>query len=168
MPRRPLIFALLFLVLTWLQMFFTAGAGGAVHHVVLLWPFHLFVIAAVLSAVRARLGSWISVVLTGLLCVSNLLVVNEYYVAVIRNGPGVRWTDAFSPLTDSLYKAKSPRIITADWGILETLNLLSEGELPVLDASFALRSGDPARASGSAGTHAGRSGSPVGNACTRG
>ncbi len=149
--RRPLAFALLFLVLTWLQMFFTAGAGGAVHHVVLLWPFHLFVVAVVISGLTCQLGLSATrglraapLGLAFLLCAGNLLVVNQYYVTVIRNGPGVRWTDAFSPLAEWLQKAHSPRIITADWGILETLNLLSEGELPVQDASFALRtSGDP-------------------------
>lgn len=145
--RRILTFSLCFLALTWLQMFFTAGAGGAVHHLILLWPFHLAVIASVLGAIASRLGRYALpaiVAVTGLLCASNILVVNEYYVAVVANGPGVRWTDAFAPLEGWLYEAKMAHVYISDWGIIETLNLMSEGELPMQDASYALRSfGEP-------------------------
>jgi hypothetical protein len=141
--RRPLAFSLLYLALTWLQMFFTSGAGGAVHHIILLWPFHLLVIAVVLSELVSRLGRLAlpaAIVFTGILCASELLVLNQYYVTLVYAGTGVRWTDAFSPLNAWLYEAKARRIVTVDWGILETLNLMSEGELPVEDASVALRS----------------------------
>lgn len=143
--RRPLAFSLLYLILTWLQMFFTAGAGGAVHHIVLLWPFHILFIAVVISELTSRVGRrglTAAVVVTGILCFSELLVLNQYYVTLVYAGTGVRWTDAFSPLNAFLYETKARRIVTADWGILETLHLMSGGELPVEDASVALRSPD--------------------------
>lgn len=137
---RPALFFLIAMLVTWLQMFLTNAAGGAVHHVVLLWPFHLIVIAAVLTAlVRSRA---VRIAVTAGLCVSSLLVVNSYYVNLIRNGTGVRWTDAFPSLHASLTAARAPVIVTCDWGILETLILLSRGELPVADASAALTVGN--------------------------
>jgi hypothetical protein len=143
--RRPALFALAVMAVTWIQMFLTAGAGGALHHVILLWPFQYLVIAAVMVEAARYLGKYAPhgiVMVTGLLALSNLAVANHYFVATVQNGPAVRWTDAFPKLNAWLYEAHAKRIETADWGILETLNLVSEGELPVEDASAALRSGD--------------------------
>lgn len=133
--RRPVLFSLLFLAITWIQMFVTTGAGGAVHHVILLWPFHLLVVAAVLNVLRRP----VAVTLAVLLCFTNLLVVNQYHVALKREGTGVRWTDAFSPLAKWLHQSRSTTMVTVDWGIFETLHLMSEGELPLQDASTAVR-----------------------------
>ncbi len=138
--RRVVLFSLLVFAITWLLMFVTTGAGGAVHHVILLWPFHLIAIAAVFSQV---LKKW-SIPIVAVLCFVNLLVVNQYYVAMVHNGPAVRWTDAFTPLTTWLCSTKAPAILVADWGIIETLNLVSEGELPVEDAATAIRANNRA------------------------
>ncbi len=146
--RRPALFSLTVMAVTWLLMFFTNGAGGAIHHVILLWPFHLIVIAAVFCEVAARMGRYAMpalVAVTVLLCASDLLVLNSYYVSLLRNGTAVRWTDAFKPLSLWLDKTKAPRIVTVDWGILETLVLLSEGELPVEDVSVPLKSAGDTR-----------------------
>jgi hypothetical protein len=143
--RRPVQFALVVMAVTWIQMFLTAGAGGALHHVILLWPFQFLVIAAVMVEAARYLGKYAPhgiAAITALLAVSNLAVANHYFVALVRNGPSVRWTDAFPRLNAWLYGAHAKRIVTADWGILETLNLVSEGELPVEDASAALHAGD--------------------------
>lgn len=140
--RRPLLFALLFVAVTWSAMFLATGAGGAVHHVILLWPFPAMIVAVVVSELAARFKRYKTaglVAVAGVLCFSNLLVVNQYYVELVRNGPGVRWTDAFPRLTAWLYDARARRIAIADWGILETLNLMSEGELPIEGAGGGLR-----------------------------
>lgn len=139
--RRPVLFFLTVMFITWLQMFLTTGAGGAAHHVILLWPFHLIVIAIAASELIQRRA--ILVAAAVILCGSNLLVMNQYLVALIRNGGSVRWTDAFTPLARDLAQTKAGRIVTGDWGILETLNLMSEGALPVEDASVLLRPGNP-------------------------
>ena len=49
-----------------------------------------------------------------------------------------RWTDAFTPLVRYLQNSPSHVVYVTDWGILETVNLLSEGEVPVQDATAAL------------------------------
>jgi hypothetical protein len=128
--RRPLLFALIVCAATWLPMVLTAGAGKAAQHVILLWPFHLIPIAALL----AQLPIIRATVITALVCASNLAVTNQYYADLIRNGPAIRWTDAMDPLQRYLTDLRARRIVAADWGFIETLNLQSEGELPMFYA----------------------------------
>jgi hypothetical protein len=109
-------------------MIATAGTGVAAHHVILLWPFHFLAIAAALAAIP---WAWISAALTVLLCASNLLVTNEYYWQLVRNGPDVRWTDALYTLENHLERLRSPEVYIVDWGILESLTLLSDKAVAV-------------------------------------
>src|SRR5665213_71255 len=125
--RQPILFGLIACVGTWLPMVLTAGAGAAAQHVILLWPFHLLPVAAVLAqipVVRAAL-------VTALLCGSNLAVTNQYYADLIVNGPTVRWTDAMDPLERYLEDLHAHRIVGNDWGFTETMDLQSEGGLPM-------------------------------------
>jgi hypothetical protein len=128
--RQPILFGLIACAATWLPMVLTAGAGKAAQHVILLWPFHLIPIAAVLAQIPAIRAA----VVTALLCGSNLAVTNQYYADLIVNGPAIRWTDAMDPLNRYLTDLHAPRIYAADWGFIETMNLLSEGELPMYSA----------------------------------
>jgi len=125
--RQPILFGLIACAATWLPMVLTAGAGGAAHHAILLWPFQLLPIAAVLARIPAAPAALV----TALLCGSNLAVTNQYYADLIRNGPSVRWTDAMDPLQRYLTDLHPRQIVAADWGFMETMNLLSEGELPM-------------------------------------
>jgi 4-amino-4-deoxy-L-arabinose transferase-like glycosyltransferase len=126
--RKAVLFGLLACAATWLPMVVTAGAGGAAHHVILLWPFQFLAIAAALAAVP-----WRSIAFTAtlVLCVANLVVTNEYYWELVQNGPDIRWTDAIYPLERRLETLRSPDIYIVDWGIFETLNLLSDNSAPV-------------------------------------
>jgi hypothetical protein len=125
--RRPILFGLIACVATWLPMVLTAGAGIGAHHVILMWPFQLLPIAAVLT----RIPPAAAVLATALLCGSNLAVTNQYYADLIRNGPTVRWTDAMDPLERYLTDLHPRQIVAADWGIMEAMNLQSEGRLPM-------------------------------------
>ena len=126
--RKPILFGLVVCVATWLPMVLTAGAGAAAQHVILLWPFHLMMIAAALDRIPLRAAV---TGLTLLLCASSAAVTNQYYTDLIRNGPTMRWTDAMDPLLRFLTDMHARRIYVADWGIIETINLLSEGALPM-------------------------------------
>jgi 4-amino-4-deoxy-L-arabinose transferase-like glycosyltransferase len=140
--RSTILFALVFMAVTWLEMALTEGAGAAVHHVILLWPFHLLVIAiAFAEAFRrmGRAGAPVLIAVIAVLAARNLLVTNTNFCALIRNGGSVRWTDAFTPLVDYLKQFEPKRVVVTDWGILETINLVTEGSAPVQDASQALR-----------------------------
>jgi hypothetical protein len=130
--RKPILFGLVVCVATWLPMVLTAGAGAAAQHVILLWPFHLLMIAAAVD----RLPRAAAIGATVMLCASSLAVTNQYYAELIRNGPTMRWTDAMDPLQRFLTDMHARRIYVADWGIIETMNLLSEGTLPVRAAEL--------------------------------
>jgi hypothetical protein len=131
--RRPILFGLVVCVATWLPMVLTAGAGAAAQHVILLWPFHFLMIAAALDQLPWRPGT---TAVTLLLCASSAAVTNTYYADLVRNGPTLRWTDAMDPLHRFLTDMHARRIYAADWGILETMNLLSEGALPIRGADL--------------------------------
>ena len=135
--RKPILFGLIACFATWLPMVLTSGAGAAAQHVILLWPFHLIAIAAVLARVPAAPAALV----TALLCGSNLAVTNQYYADLIVNGPAIRWTDAMDPLQRYLADLHARKIVAADWGFLETMNLLSEGELPMSYADSANEQG---------------------------
>jgi hypothetical protein len=130
--RKPILFGFIVCVATWLPMVLTAGAGAAAQHVILLWPFHLVMIAAAVDRLP-RVGV---ICVTLILCGSSLAVTNQYYADLIRNGPTMRWTDAMDPLERVLTDMHARRIYVADWGIIETMNLLSEGMLPIRTAEL--------------------------------
>jgi len=128
--RKPMLFGLTSSVATWFAMALTTGAGAAAQHVILLWPFPALVIAVALShAPRA-----IALAGTAVLCLSNVAVTNNYYAELIRDGPAIHWTDAIDPLNIYLQSLHADHVFIGDWGYLETLNLLSEGSLPVISA----------------------------------
>jgi hypothetical protein len=127
--RKPVLFGLIVCAATWLAMAFTADAGAA-QHTILLWPFPLFIVAVALAQLPRR----VAIALAAVLCLANIAVTNQYYAELMRNGPGIRFTDAINPLKDYLRASNAPRIFSADWGFIETLCLLTEGELPVFNA----------------------------------
>jgi hypothetical protein len=131
--RKPVLFGLLAFAGTWLPMALTAGAGAAAHHVILLWPFQFFAIAAALAAIP---WAWVAPAATLALCAANLAVTNEYYLALARNGPDIRWTDALYPLERRIETLRSPDIYIVDWGIFESVNLLGDNSLPLHAVDF--------------------------------
>jgi hypothetical protein len=127
--QRAILFALIFMAATWIQMALTRNAGGGVHHAVLLWPFPQFVVALALSEVSRRgkrLGAVSFGVVIAFLCVTNLLLTNQYLACLIRYGPAVTWTDAIYPLSNSLAN-ETGEVIVMDWGIYDPLLLLHRG-----------------------------------------
>jgi hypothetical protein len=130
--RRPILFALVAGLFTWLPMVLTAGAGAAAQHVLLIWPLHLFAIAVAIDRIPWRAAI---VGVTLLLCASSIAVTTRYYADLVVNGPTLRWTDAMDPLQRALEDLHAKRIYVADWGLIETMNLVSEGSLPMRTGS---------------------------------
>jgi hypothetical protein len=133
--RQPVLFALIAMAVTWVQMFLTSRAGGAAHHVLLLWPLHLFLLAIVIDSLAKRFErvSRIACIATvSVLVAANLLVTNQYYVDSLHFGSSVRWSDAFPALIRTLEGTNAGHVYVADWGILETVNLMTEGSVPVV------------------------------------
>jgi 4-amino-4-deoxy-L-arabinose transferase-like glycosyltransferase len=132
---RAILFALLAMALAWAQMAVTANAGGSVHHAILIWPLPQMVIAISFAAASRRLRRAgipaLAVVLAGLM-VSGLLVTNEYHFLMMRNGGSRNWTDAIFRLADYMKRVSPSNVFCADWGIMDSLRLLSRGKLPLI------------------------------------
>jgi len=131
--RRAVLFSLGAMAIAWSVMVWFGGAG-AVHHAILLWPLPALMIAVSLAGASRRLGdrglkSLAAVVL--LLAASELAVTNEYYVQMVRNGATGSWTDAIFPLYDDVKDTRAKQVFCMDWGILDSLRLLSKGKLPL-------------------------------------
>src|SRR5207245_36340 len=113
---------------------FTRGAGASPHHVVLVWPFPVLLVAigfAEASRFLGRIGDQLLVVVVLFLAGTSALVTNEYFSSLVRNGGGAVWTDAIYPLSDYLKTSKPQVVYINDWGILNVVRLLTEGQLPL-------------------------------------
>jgi hypothetical protein len=111
-------FGVLFCAATWAAMAFTHDAGGSLHHTILLWPFPLLLVAAVLSRIPWRVAVAVAgVVLVG----TNLLVVNQYLAQFERFGAARHFTDALFPLADAL--PVGAHVYVVDWGMYNTMLL---------------------------------------------
>ncbi len=136
--RRPAIFVLVHLALTWAQMAAVPNAGAALHHAILLWPFPHFLVAIAgsqLAATLKRPAAWVLAGVLALLVASNGLVLNRYYAHLTTRGPAVLFTDAVSTLSHYLRNMTGKQFVTVDWGYSPTLCLLSAGQLPIEDIS---------------------------------
>ena len=131
---RAILFALLAMAIAWAQMAVTAGAGGSVHHAILLWPLPQMIVAISFAAASRRLRRAgipaLALVLT-VLMVSGLLVTNEYRRLILRNGGNPYWTDAIFGLAGYLKSVPADNVFCMDWGMMESLRLLSSGKLPL-------------------------------------
>jgi Dolichyl-phosphate-mannose-protein mannosyltransferase len=128
------LFALVCSLLIFLAMALNAGTGWSVHHTVLLWPFPHLAVAVMLARVAQKFvpsGRALAAGLLVLVAFSNLLVLNEYYRLMRRNGGGLPWTDAIYPLSRLLKTIPASQIMPIDWGIFDNLRLLSAGALPI-------------------------------------
>jgi hypothetical protein len=133
--RTAVLFALIVMVVAWVQMAFTKDAGTGVHHVVLLWPLPHLVIAVVLVESARRLPRASTAVFAttlALLCISGVLVTNQYLSQFISNGAGTVWTDAILPLSTQLARWSDRQVLILDWGMDPTLRMLHEGRLKTL------------------------------------
>jgi 4-amino-4-deoxy-L-arabinose transferase-like glycosyltransferase len=131
---RAILFALLAMAIAWAQMAVTAGAGGSVHHAILLWPLPQMIVAISFAAASRRLhavGIPSLALVLAVLMVSGLLVTNEYRVLIVRNGGSPNWTDAIFRLNGYLKGVPADNVFCMDWGIMDSLRLLSSGKLPL-------------------------------------
>ena len=129
-------FGCIAMAVAWVQMAITANAGGSVHHTILLWPFPQLVVGVSFAAASRRLGRRAGIVALAVvgtvMTASGVLVTAEYHYVSFRYGGSPVWTEAIFPLTDYLKSVKAGNIYCVDWGIIDSLRLLSHGTLPVL------------------------------------
>ena len=135
-PARPiLLFALITGSVAWLQMGVTRNAGGGLHHTALLWPLPQLIVAVAFAGVAQRfrrMAPWAVVPVVAVLCGSSLLLTNQYYSQLIRNGSALTWTDAIYPLSDYLKTVPARDVFVLDWGMFDNLRALNRGTLNLL------------------------------------
>jgi hypothetical protein len=119
------LFAILCGCVTFLAMAVTRNAGMGIHHSVLLWPMPQLLVGASFGALPWR---WLRVGMVALLVGSNLLVINRYIAQFERNGTVGSFTDAVSPLAESLAPT-GDNVYFIDWGIYESIDFLLQGKL---------------------------------------
>lgn len=144
--RRPVLFLLLMMAVGWAQMLATKGAGGGVHHSILLWPYPLLLIGIAASWAASKLGPYqtaFQVWLAAVLCGSALLVNNNYLRHAIRDGGAPGWSDANFTLAADLPKFGASKIYLIDWGMLDNTRFLTSGSLPLLLGSEPLMHPEP-------------------------
>jgi 4-amino-4-deoxy-L-arabinose transferase-like glycosyltransferase len=133
---RAALFAWIALAVAWCGMLFTFHAGGSVHHTILLWPLPYMAMSVPMAAASRRIGLAGLPALAAaaaLLIGSNVLVTNEYYNRMERQGGATPWTDAIGKLAD--YLKGAPLVFCVDWGILDNLRLISHGRLLLRDGT---------------------------------
>ena len=146
---RAFLFACVLCAVAWLQMAFTAGAGGSPHHSVLMWPFPHMAIAAVLAQVSQRIGRFgkpVLITVTLVACLSSIAVIGTYYTNMLRYGGTKEWTDAIYPASQALPGMRPSFVCFLDWGFYDNVRLLTRGRVtpcaavdPAADAVAARR-----------------------------
>src|SRR5579872_16273 len=109
-------FSMVFCGSAWGAMALTRDAGASLHHTILLWPFPLVFMAAVLSGIPSK-APWNSVlVVAGVVMVGmNLLVLNQYLAQFERFGAARDFTDALFPLRQAM--PEGTNVYVVDWGM---------------------------------------------------
>ncbi len=131
--RRAILFCLVAMIVAWIQMAITQNAGATVHHTILLWPLPQAIVAISFAAASRRVGKIgrpLLATVTAAILLSGLLLTNQYYAQMIRNGPAaLAWSEAIFPLNRYVMGFPRTAVICMDWGILEGLRYLSRGKL---------------------------------------
>jgi hypothetical protein len=125
---RIVTFFVIAIAVAWSQMALNSHSGGTVHHAILLWPWPEAVVAISFAGISQRLGRFgppALAVTTALIVVSSLLVTNEYYAKMVRNGGSPTWTTSVFPLAESVKDSGATYAFCTDWGILESVGLLN-------------------------------------------
>ena len=131
---KIMAFASVVMVVAWLMMASVSGAGGATHHVVLLWPVPQLLVAVGLAtavANRKILWRWAAGGLVVVVCLQNTLVTNQYLYSFQLVGAGSSWTDAIFPLKDALVRLHPEHVNQMDWGAEFNILALTRGKMDI-------------------------------------
>ena len=130
---RMILWCLIAMAIAWIQMAINQNTGGSIHHTILLWPLPQALIALSFAGFARRFGGAAVpavAAVTGLVAFSGVLVVNEYYREMLRNGGAPAWDDAVIPVAQYLDRAPVYNVAFAmDWGIIEPVRLLDRGRI---------------------------------------
>lgn len=107
-----------------LLMAVTRNAGGAVHHLVLVWPLQYWAIAAGFTAPKIS-RTTLAWAVVALLAFDNARVLNIYREALIAKGSPGAWNSAIFPLAERVKAINAKVVHVYDWGMSDNLLLLT-------------------------------------------
>jgi hypothetical protein len=157
--RRWIAFFLLSAGIAWFQSAITIGAGGSIHHSVLIWLFVYAALALSIAAIAER-GSrlrnrhpantllvtghrWIAIcafAAAGIICLRGVQTINLTNRNLSDYSHIVQWTDADTPLCLRLEAAGVKRVVAVDWGIANVVATETADRVSVIDETFELAS----------------------------
>lgn len=131
--RRAILFSVVWIALTWIQMASVQMGGTSTHHTILLWPMPLLIIASGLAWASMRIprGRIVFAAVIGAACFWNLVVTATWYNNLNRYGGVPAWTDAVYPVSDALRNTEAASVCLVEWGFYDTLNGFYKGKLPL-------------------------------------
>jgi hypothetical protein len=127
---RLVLFTIVMGAVAWIQMAINQNTGGSIHHTILLWPIPQLIVAVSFAAASCRIGrAGIPAVaaITAVVAISGALVMNEYFVRVVRNGGAPFWTDGIYSLSRYLKERPANWVFAMDWSIADQIRLLHRG-----------------------------------------
>ncbi len=135
--RRAVLFSLICVTITWLQMASVKNGGTGVHHTILLWPAPALIIAATAGALTNRMTSgWlVTAALTSVLMISGMLVSASYYHDMLLYGGTMSWTDAFYPAIAWVKTVSPAELCIVEWGFFDNSRLFTQGRLELSAAN---------------------------------
>ena len=141
----PFFVVLICCLVHYAQMLLVSGAGTGAHHVVLLYPWPHAMVALCAGALVSTLRTTIGFVGATLVVATQVFVYTTYLGLSIWTGSPIIWTDAIGPLRHSLVRLAPRQVVVMDWGLLASLRVLSEGQLPLLMGTDGVIGGSVAR-----------------------
>ncbi|MGJ5817255.1 glycosyltransferase family 39 protein [Paludibaculum fermentans] len=143
--RRFAFFLILAFAVAWWFMASTHSAGGSPHHVALLWPLPHMLIGLVFAQAMAG-GSRLRTPLLAVIILGlglNAANTNRHAAGLMRFGAAWQWTDATSRLPGLVQTSQAGRIGVDDWGIAAPLDVVTKGQLDLLEAAALGFTGGP-------------------------
>jgi hypothetical protein len=142
--RKWIVFLTLSAGVAWFQSAITMGAGGSMHHAVLIWPFLYGALALSFGAAvdkKERLLVPGALFLAAIICLRGLEAMRAMMQNLSSYSRTIPWTDADVPLRNLLVNTGVERVITVDWGIADVVAFRTADLISVVDESFELSDG---------------------------
>lgn len=130
--RRAALLAALAFLFSWALMLLTTGAGGSLHHTILLWPLPQLLAGLTLAELARRMperGFAVGAAAFLFAIATNLAVVNQHYAQFAAYGPTSTWTNAARPLAEALGRMQGRLAYPVDWGVSQQLDFYGGGRL---------------------------------------
>lgn len=132
--RHKIFFVLFFFLVPLIMTIFTPSSLS-LHHVAIVWPFHLilaaFMIEIIFRLFRSYVVKSVSFTLLFAIILLNVVSVFEIYGKIHDEGSTGNWSETIYELNDYLTELKEPTVLMT-WGFTNNLIVTSGGKLTMI------------------------------------